>query len=140
MDAKLSQYQDLRNDDTIKDFLSTGNQDFMEICKKLVLTGLGLTVKSAKSIPDGGELVAIEDAASRKPPRLIRIYRSTDMIDEGKIRSILDDAKSQNMGRAVVMTSIGFTRPAVEYAESRPVELVGKDKLQSLLKKTLSGK
>ena len=135
VEAKLTQYQDLRNDDTIKDFLSAGNQDYMEICKKLVGNGLGLTVKSAKSIPDGVELVAIEDAASRKPPRLVRIYRSPDPTDDAKIRSILDDAKAQNMGRAVVMTSSGFTRPAIAYAESRPIELINKDKLQVLLKK-----
>jgi len=85
-------------------------------------------------------LIAIENATSRKPPRLIRIYRSPDMVDDGKIHSILDDAKQQNMGRAVVMTSTGFTRPALEYAEQRPIELFDKNKLQSLLRKSLSKK
>jgi HJR/Mrr/RecB family endonuclease len=56
------------------------------------------------------------------------------MVDDGKIRSILDDAKTQNMVRAMVMTSSGFTRSAVEFAESRSVELYNKDKLQVLLK------
>jgi len=140
VDAKLTQYQDLREDDAIKDFLSAGNQEFVEICNKLVVTALGLAIKSSKSIPDGVELLAIESATSRKPPWLARIYRSPDMIDEGKIRSILDDAKAQNMGRAVIMSSTGFSRPALEYAESRPVELFGKEKLQSLLKKSLSQK
>jgi tetratricopeptide (TPR) repeat protein len=137
VDAKLAQYQDLRSDDAIKDFLSAGNQEFMDICKKLVLVGLSMTVKSAKSIPDGVELVALEDAASRKPPRLVRIYRSPDVTDDNKVRSILDDAKGQNMGRAVIITSSGFSRSAAGYAESRPVELFGKDKLQTLLKKSL---
>ena len=140
VDAKLVQYQDMREDDTVKDFLSAGNQDFMEICKNLVTSALALAVKSAKQIPDGVELVAIENAASRKPPRLVRIYRSPDMTDDKKIRSILDDAKQQNMGRAVIMTSSGYTRPALEYAESRPIELFSKEKLQSLLKKSISDK
>jgi len=141
VDAKLSQYQDMRDDDAIKDFMSAGNQEFEEISKKLVITAMGLTVKSSRPVPpDGVELVVIEDAASRKPPRLVRIYRSPDMVDDGKIRSILDDAKAQNMGRAVVMSSAGFTRPATEYAESRPVELVNKDKLQGLLRKSFSKK
>ena len=139
VDAKLSQYEEMREDDSVKDFLSAGNQDFVEICKKIVAVAFSLAVKSAKTIrPDGVELVAIENAASRKPPRLVRIYRSPEMVDDGKIRSILDDAKQQNMGRAVVMTSTGFTRPALEYAEQRPIELFGKDKLQSLLRKCLS--
>ena len=139
VDAKLSQYQDMRNEDAVKDFLSAGSQDFMDICKKLVVTAFSLAVKSSTSIAsDGVELVAIEDASTRKPPRLIRVYRSPEMVDDSKIRSILDDAKQQNMGRAVVMTSTGFTHPALSYAEQRPIELIGKDKLISLLKKTLS--
>ena len=140
VEAKLSQYQEMREDDSVKDFLSAGNQEFTEIGKKIVAAAFSLVIRSAKTIPDGVELVAIENATSRKPPRLIRIYRSPEMVDDGKIRSILDDAKQQNMGRAVVMTSTGFTRPALEYAEGRPIELFGKDRLQSLLKKSFSQK
>jgi HJR/Mrr/RecB family endonuclease len=85
------------------------------------------------------EFVAIENESAkwrnaRKQPRLIRIYRSPDVVDDAKIRSILDDAKAQNMVRAMVMTSSGFTRSAIEYAESRSVELYNKDKLQALLR------
>jgi tetratricopeptide (TPR) repeat protein len=141
VDAKLSQYQEMREDDSVKDFLSAGNQEFLEIGKKIVTAAFSLAVKSTKPItPDGVELIAIENATSRKPPRLIRIYRSPELVDDSKIRSILDDAKQQNMGRAVVMTSSGFTRPALEFAEQRPIELFDKDKLQSLLRKSLSQK
>jgi len=138
VEAKLSQYQDLREDDSVKDFLSAGNQDFLEICKTLVIKALGLNVKSVKSItPDGAELIAVENTSARKLPHIIRIYRSPDMIDESKIRSLLDDAKQQNMGRALIMTSTGYSRRAVEFAESRPIELYSKEKLQDLLKKSL---
>ncbi|MDR2471602.1 MAG: restriction endonuclease, partial [Treponema sp.] len=130
------------NDDAVKDFLSAGNQEFMELCKRLVAAGLALTVKSAKNIPDGVEFVAIENESAkwknaRKQPRLIRIYRSPEMVEEGKIRSALDDAKQQNIARAMVMTSTGFSGSALQYAESRAVELFNKDKLQALLKQSL---
>ena len=134
VEAKLAQYQDMKEDDAVKDFLSARNQDFTEICKNLVIAALGMAVKSVKSIPDGVELVAIENTTSRKPPHLVRIYRSPELTGDSKIRSILDDAKRQNMGRAVLMSSSGYTRPALEYAESRPIELFGKDRLQKLLK------
>ncbi|MDR2701326.1 MAG: tetratricopeptide repeat protein [Spirochaetaceae bacterium] len=140
VETKLNQYQDLQNDDAIKDFLSAGNQEFMELCKNVVGSVLGMTVKSAQAVQDGVELIATEDPNTRKPPWLVRIYRSPNMVEDSKVRSILDDAKRQNMGRAMLMTSAGFTRPALDYAESRPVELFGKDKLQSLLKKAISSK
>ncbi|MDR1307918.1 MAG: tetratricopeptide repeat protein [Treponema sp.] len=141
VEAKLAQYQDLRNDDAVKDFLSSGNREFMEICKTMVSLSLALTVKFSKTIPDGAELVVIENESAkwknaRKQPRLIRIYRSPDMVDDAKIRSILDDAKKQNMARAMVITSSGFTGSALDYAESRPVELYNKTKLQELLKQS----
>jgi hypothetical protein len=141
VEAKLAQYQDLRTDDAVKDFLSSNQQGFMTICTKLITTGLSLQVKQSRSIPDGGEFVAIENDSEkwrnvRKMPRLIRIYRSPDLVDDSKIRSILDDAKAQNMVRAAVISSSGFTGSALEYAESRPVELFNKDKLQSLLRQT----
>jgi tetratricopeptide (TPR) repeat protein len=143
VEAKLSQYQDLRNDDAVKDFLSAGSQEFMEICKRLVTLSLAFQVKAAKSIPEGVEFVAIENESAkwrnaRKQPRLIRIYRSPEMVDDDKIRLILEDAKTQNMVRAMVMTSTGFTRSALNFAESRSVELYNKDKLQVLLKQSLA--
>jgi tetratricopeptide (TPR) repeat protein len=139
VEAKLAQYQELRTDDSIKDFLSANQQTFMQICVKCITSGLALQVKQAKSIPDGGEFIAIENESekwrnARKQPRLIRIYRSSDLVDDAKIRSILDDAKAQNMVRTAVMTSSGFSGSALEFAESRSVELYNKDKLHSLLR------
>jgi tetratricopeptide (TPR) repeat protein len=141
VEAKLAQYQELRTDDAVKDFLSANQQGFMTICTKLITSGLSLQVKQSRSIPDGGEFVAIENDSekwrnARKMPRLIRIYRSPELVDDSKIRSILDDAKAQNMVRAAVVSSSGFTGSAIEYAESRSVELFNKDKLQSLLRQT----
>ncbi|MDR2144483.1 MAG: tetratricopeptide repeat protein [Treponema sp.] len=139
VEAKLAQYQDLRNDDAVKDFLSSNQQGFMALCTRLITSGFSLQVKQSRSIPDGGEFVAIENDSekwrnTRKMPRLIRIYRSPDLVDDSKIRSILDDAKAQNMVRAAVVSSSGFTGSALEYAESRSVELFNKDKLQALLR------
>jgi tetratricopeptide (TPR) repeat protein len=142
---KLSQYQDLRTDDNVKDYYSAGSGEFMEICKALASQALDLTVKSGKAIPDGCELIAIEsDAAKwknvRKAPRLLRFFRSPDPEDEAKIRNILEDAKNQNMTRSAIFTSSGFTGGALEYANSRPVELFNQEKLRELLRKINLGK
>jgi tetratricopeptide (TPR) repeat protein len=135
---KLAQYQDLRADDTMKDYYSAGQEEFLGICKAVASQALDFQVKGGAVIPEGCELVAIEsDAAKwrnvRKAPRLFRFFRSPDPVDESKIRAILDDAKRQNMVRSAVFTSSGFTRGALEYADSRPVELFNKEKLQALL-------
>ncbi|MDR3146188.1 MAG: tetratricopeptide repeat protein [Treponema sp.] len=141
---KLAQYQDLRADDNIKDYFSSSQGEFIETCKALANQVLDLTVKSGRAISDGCELIAIENDAAkwknvRKAPRLLRFFRSPDMVDEAKIREILEDAKNQNMPRSAIFTSSGFSSSALEYANSRPVELFNKEKLQELLGKIRSG-
>jgi tetratricopeptide (TPR) repeat protein len=135
---KLAQYQELRSDDNIKDYLTAAPVDFMELCKAVTAQAMDLQVQNAKSLPDGCELTAIENESAkwrnaRKMPRLIRFYRSPDPVDEPKVRSLLDDARDNNLTRGAIITSADFTRAALDYANSRPVELFNKEKLQVLL-------
>ncbi|MDR1107217.1 MAG: tetratricopeptide repeat protein [Treponema sp.] len=135
---KLAQYQELRTDDNMKDYLTCGQGEFMELCKAVAERKMDLRVQGSKAIGEGCEFTAVENDSAkwrnaRKIPRLIRFYRSPDSVDEPKIRSVLDDAKAQNISRTAVVTSAGFSRAALDYANSRPVELFGKEKLQELL-------
>jgi tetratricopeptide (TPR) repeat protein len=138
--AKLAQYQDLRADDDMKDYLTAAPVDFLELCKAIVTQVMDLQVQSTKNLAEGCELTAIESESAkwrntRKMPRLIRFLRSPDAVDEGKVRSILDDAKSGNLTKAVLVSSSDLMPGAVEYANSRPIELFSKDKLQGFLSK-----
>jgi tetratricopeptide (TPR) repeat protein len=140
VEEKLSQYQELRSDDKMKDYLTTGQQEFVELCKAIAVQAMALQVKGAKPIPNGCELIAIENDSAqwknaRKMPRLARFFRMPEMVDESQLRTLLDDAKSQNMVRGMAVTSSGFSSSAVEFADSRPVELFNKEKLQDLLQR-----
>jgi tetratricopeptide (TPR) repeat protein len=135
---KLAQYQELRSDDNIKDYLTAAPVEFTELCKAVAQQAMDLQVQNSKNLPDGCEMVAMENDSAkwrnvRKMPRLIRFYRSPDPVDEPKVRSILDDAKDSNISRAALITSAEFTRSALDYANSRPVELFNKEKLQTML-------
>ncbi|MDR1899465.1 MAG: tetratricopeptide repeat protein [Treponema sp.] len=136
--AKLAEYQELRSDDNMKDYLTAAPVEFTELCSAMVVQRMDLHVQNTRNISDGCELIAIENDAAkwrnvRKQPKLIRFYRSPDPVDEDKIRAILDDSKKGNIARAAVVTSSAFSRQALEYANSRPVELFDKEKLQTLL-------
>lgn len=138
---KLAQYQEFRTDDKMKDYLTSGQNEFMEICKMLVSQGMTLQVRDVSEIQNGCDIIAVEgDSAKwrnvRKLPRLIRFYRKPEMIDDNVVRILMEQMKKLNMTRAVIVTSSGFTRSAQEFADSRPVELYNKDQLQELLDKT----
>jgi tetratricopeptide (TPR) repeat protein len=140
---KLSQYQDIKADNGggIKKYITAGNADFLELCKSIVKNAMGLSVQNARPTPGGGEVLAVEGGGSgdwqstRKIPRLIRFYRGTEPAGEEEIRLILDDAREQNIPKAALVASGGFSRTALEFAANRPVELFGKEKLQNMLRK-----
>ncbi|MDR1319319.1 MAG: tetratricopeptide repeat protein [Treponema sp.] len=140
---KLAKYQELRFDDNMKDYMTAAPVDFADLCKALVSQAMELKVQAAKNINEGCEITAIEsDAAkwrnTRKMPKLIRFLRGSDPIDDSKVRSLLDDAKAANLTKAALVSGSDFTRTAVEYAASRPIELYNKEKLQELLGKVAS--
>ena len=134
---KLSRYQELRTDDRMKDYLTLGHEQFMEVCRRLT-EALGLTVRDVRPIDNGAEVVAVESTSkwrnARSMPKLIRCFRVAEVIDESVVRDAHEEMRRQGITRGMIVTSSSFSRMAHDYAENRPVDLFGKDKLQSLLR------
>lgn len=135
---KLSQYQELRSNDHMKEYLTASKDDFFTICKAVTNKGLELAVRGIKETKYGCELIAVENDAEkwrnvRKMPRLILFYRDPSPIEDAFLRTLQENMKKQSIIRGIVVTSSGFTRTALEFAESRPIELIGKEKLEQFL-------
>ncbi len=135
---KLSHYQELRSDDHIKDFMTVNMEQFRELCKAVVVQ-MGLSVREVTDISEGCEILAVEAQnkwlSARPLPKLVRLLRTTSIIDESMVRDLYERMKSQNITRGVVVTSSTFSQLAFEFAETRPIDLLGTDHLQDLLKK-----
>lgn len=138
--AKLTEYKDLQQNDSLKEFLTCTQEELVEICKKAAAAGMNLEAKKADSKKWGVQILATEGKSDdwrnmRKQLYLLNFYRETDAIEDSEIRKILDLAKSQNCARAYVFSSAGFTSSATGFAENRPIELIGKEKLEQILSK-----
>ena len=136
---KLTQYQEYRTDDRMKDYLTCGRDEFVEMCKAVVQGPMGLSIRDVADVTNGVDLIAVEGDSdkwlgAKKIPRLVRFLRVSDNLDDGAVRSLLDQMKNLSIVRGTIVTSSGFTRPALEFAENRSVELCTKDKLQEMLK------
>ncbi|WP_020613915.1 tetratricopeptide repeat protein [Sediminispirochaeta bajacaliforniensis] len=135
---KLSQYQELRTDDHIKDYLTAGPVEFLEICKGIALS-MELNIRDVTDIKNGCQIIAVESDSrwrnAKKMPKLLWFLRVPEMITESTVRSILDEMKKMSVTRGVIFTSSNFSRRAAEFSESRPVELIDKDALQNILRK-----
>ncbi len=135
---KLSQYQDLRTDDRIKDFITSHSDIFQDICKNVV-KAMKLEIRDIDDIPNGCQIIASEAESkwrnARKMPKIIWFLRVTEMVNETNIRIILEKMKNLKITRSIIITSANFSRMAIEYAESRPIELYDKERLKDLLGK-----
>jgi tetratricopeptide (TPR) repeat protein len=136
---KLSQYQEVRTDDRIKDFLTASQPQFIQMCQELVMA-LKLEMRDISDIPNGCQILSAEAESKfrgvRKMPKLIRVYRVPDLIDDGLVRSMHEAMKKLSITKGVIITSSNFSRKAYEYAETRPLDLYNKDKLRELLNQT----
>lgn len=135
---KLSQYQELRSDDRVKDYMTAGSEEFTSFCQGITVA-MGLDVRDVKASGDVCEIVAVENQSkwrnARKLPKMIRFFRVTDVIDEATIRNLHEEMKKQNITRGLVVTSSSFSRLAQDFAETRPIDLVDGSRLAELLKK-----
>ncbi len=135
---KLSQYQELRSDDKMKDYLTSGVAEFQEICKALT-NSIGLNVTELSEIKNGCQIIAVDGdtkwRGTRKMPKLIWYLRIPDMVQDTTVRAIHEKMKALNVTRTIIVVSTNFSRKAQEYAESRPIDLMGKELLQAELKK-----
>lgn len=134
---KLSQYQELRTDDRMKDFLTSGTAEFNEISKALT-SSMGLNITELSEIKNGCQIIAVDGdtkwRGARKLPKLIWYLRVPEMIPDTTIRSIHEKMKALSVTRGIIVGSTNFSRKALEYAESRPIDLVNKEQLQKNLK------
>lgn len=138
---KLTQYQEYRTDDRMKDYLTSSREEYVELCKAITQQALQLNIRDVSMTPNGVDLIAVENDSekwmgTKKMPRLLRFLRVSEMLDDSAIRSLLDQMRKLSIIRGSIITSSNFNRSALEFGENRAVELLAKDQLQELLAKT----
>ena len=138
--AKLAEFKDIQTNDSMKEYLTSGNDQFMEICKKIALAGYNLGARNVTPTKYGCKMVATiakQDSWMnvRQQVFVILFFRESDLIEDTVLRKQLEEMKSQNYFKCIVCTCSGFTRTAMSFAENRPFELVPKEKLEILLEK-----
>ena len=136
--AKLAEYKDIQTNDHMKEYLTSSNEQFMEICKKVALTAYNLGARNITPTKFGCKMVATiakQDSWMnvRQQVFLMLFFRESDLIEDTILRKSLEEMKPQNYFKCIVCTSSGFTRTAYSFAENRPFELIPKEKLEKLL-------
>ena len=138
VNEKLKLYQGAASSDSMKEYLTSGREDFFAICRAIASQHLKLVPSTnIKETKYGCVLVAAEGDDGRlnmrKMAHLLVFYRDSSTIDENFLRNLIDLMKKQSIVKATVLTSSGYSRGATKFAESRPIDLIGPEKLESIL-------
>ena len=136
---KLASYQDLRMDDRMKDFMTATNEEFLDICKKII-SGMNLVISEMRVISgEGIEFFTLEGddkwRNTKKKPKLVHIYRRSNPIDESALRRLHEVMREKEIIKGVVVTASTFSKQAQVFAQERPIELIDKNGLQTVLQK-----
>ncbi len=137
---KLKTYAEFRQDDRIKDFLIVGLSQFEHICRKIV-EAMSHKIVDVDIISDTDiEIIATDTDSkwrnTRQTNKIFRIVRTTDAIQEKYLRTLHETMRAKNAHRIAVITAGEFAQSAVDFANTRPIELYGKAELVNMLKKT----
>lgn len=139
VESKLRQNSEFRQDDRIKDFMIASLSNFEHLSRKIV-ESMGFDVNELKVLRDTEiEVFAIEKDDNRRNTRriyrVIHILRTTSSVTDGYLRNLYDTMKSKNAQRVMVITTGDFSQAALDYSNTRPIELYSKSKLIEILKK-----
>jgi tetratricopeptide (TPR) repeat protein len=136
---KLKNYSEFRQDDRIKDFLIAGLAQFEHMSRKVV-EAMGHNIMDVDIISDTDiEIIGTETEGkwrnTRQTNRVIKIIRTTETVQERLLRRLYESMKMKNATRVIVISTGDYSQAAVDFANTRPIELLGKADLVELLRK-----
>ena len=135
---KLAAYADFRQDDSVKDFMIAGLSQFEHVCRKITEV-LGLTIMEIDILSDTEiEILATETEGkwrnTRTSNRIVRIMRTTTTVTDRLLRNMYESLKERNATRIVIISTGDYSQTAIDFANTRPIELYSKGELTKLLK------
>lgn len=134
---KLEQYQYLRMDDNMKDFLVSPKPIFEGICLDVV-RHLGYEIIDIRELKPGitAIIAAPVKTAIRGPGRqyvYVKVYREAVNLGLHTVKILLEEAKKLHCVKAICISPVEFKPEAVEFALSRPIDLIDGQKLSRIL-------
>ncbi len=136
---KLGMYAEFRQDDRIKDFMIAGLAQFEHMTRKIIAS-MNYNITDIEIISDTEiEIIATENEGkwrnTRQSNRIIRVLRTTDTLQEPYFRKLNETMRPRNATRILVITTGDVSQKALEFTNTRPIEIKGKAELVELLKR-----
>ncbi|MDY6969133.1 MAG: tetratricopeptide repeat protein [Spirochaetota bacterium] len=135
---KLKAYSEFRQDDHVKDFMIAGLSQFEHLCRKMV-EKMGYSILDIETSETEVTILAVESEQKwrnlRKSNRIIYIVRSANTIGDRLLRQLHESMKQKNATRVIIISVGDYSQSAIDFANTRPIDLLGKNEIVNILKK-----
>jgi tetratricopeptide (TPR) repeat protein len=135
---KLDEYQDLRADDNMKDFLVSSAPVFEGICLEII-QHLGYDIVDIKHQSSSiTNVITVPRISSMRPLArqyiFFKFHRDAVSLGLPAVKTLLEEAKKMRCVKAVCISPFKFRPEAVEFALPRQIDLIDGENLSRILK------
>jgi tetratricopeptide (TPR) repeat protein len=133
----LNKYIELNANRNLQIFLMGTSADFVALCRKIVMTYYGSAKVKVTNISvnksEWADILAEVDTIKWSDLIMFRFIRTQGSIGELIVRDFHSHLKEIKAGKGICMTVGNFTEEAKRYTEARLIDLIEKEKLQTIL-------
>lgn len=134
----LQRYQELNQNSNLQAYIMSGTSDFVALCRKFVTVfhpDANVKIEDISVAAESIEILCDVDASKWEDTEIFRFYRNSGSIGELYVRDFHSKIHDIKCDKGYCVTAGSFTEEAHKYCEGRPIDLIEKSKLISILKK-----
>lgn len=134
----ITRYQELTQNSNLQAYLISGTSDFVTLCRKFITTyykGSFVKIEDISVTAECTEIMCNVQSARWENTEIFRFFRSSSAVGELYIRDLHSKMRDIKCDKGLCVTAGLFTEEAKKYVEGRPIDLIEKAKLVSILKK-----
>jgi tetratricopeptide (TPR) repeat protein len=133
----LGKYIELNANRNLQTFLMGSSADFVSLCRKIVMTYFGkakikiINISVTKN--EWADILAEVNTVKWSDLIMFRFIRTQGSVGELIVRDFGSHLKEVKAGKGICITVGNFSEEAKKYTEARLIDLIEKEKLQSIL-------
>lgn len=134
----ITRYAEMSQNANLQLYLISGSGEFVSLCRKVVTTYFArskLKILDISVTSEYTEILADIETAQWQDTALFRFYRITGSVGELHVRDFYGKVQDTRAGQGICVIAGSYSTEALKFSEGRPINLVDKNKLISILRK-----
>ncbi len=134
----VQRYAELNQSRNLQLYIMSGPSEFVALCRKFVsgyYSDAFVKIEDVAVTAEGVDITAQVETSKWEAAELFRFFRSTGSVGELYVRDCYSKMRDIKCDRGLCVCAGTFTEEAAKYVEGRPIDLIGKGKLVTILKK-----